>query len=100
MHQALVDQGQKVVRLGDRASGRIERLEVETIFGRLADSLTPQQRAAFVLREVEDMDTSEVAEIIGCSPTTVRNHVFQARKVLRREIEKQFPEYLPASKRG
>jgi RNA polymerase sigma-70 factor (ECF subfamily) len=100
MHQAVVDQGPRPVRHADHPGGRVERLEVETIFGRLSGSLTPQQRAAFVLREVEGLDTAEVATIIGCSPTTVRNHVFQARKVLRREIGRQFPEYLPASRRG
>ncbi len=32
--------------------------------------------------------------------TTVRNHIFQARKALRRELKERFPEYLPASERG
>ena len=62
--------------------------------------LTPQQRSAFVLREMQGLETAEVGEILGCSATTVRNHVFQARKALRKEMREHFPEYLPASERG
>jgi DNA-directed RNA polymerase specialized sigma24 family protein len=53
-----------------------------------------------VLREMEGMETAEVAEVLGCSATTVRNHIFQARKSLREEMRNRYPEYLPASERG
>jgi len=43
---------------------------------RCSEDLSPQQRSAFVLRELEGLDSSEVATILGCSSTTVRNHVF------------------------
>jgi len=49
---------------------------------------------------MEGLETAEVAEVLGCSATTVRNHIFQARKALRRELRVRFPEYLPASERG
>jgi DNA-directed RNA polymerase specialized sigma24 family protein len=49
---------------------------------------------------MEGLETAEVAEVLGCSATTVRNHIFQARKALRRELRERFPEYLPASERG
>jgi len=74
--------------------------EIDRLLDQLVDFLTPQQRTAFVLREVEGMDTAEVASVLGCSATTVRNHIFQARKILRRELATQFPEYLPKSMRG
>lgn len=69
--------------------------EVQRIFGELAEHLTPAQRAAFVLREVEGLSTAEVARAVGCTEATVRNHVFQARAVLRRELAERYPEYLP-----
>lgn len=69
--------------------------EVHRIFAELAERLTPSQRAAFVLREVEGRSTAEVAEILTCSEATVRNHVFQARAVLRRDLASRYPEYLP-----
>lgn len=74
--------------------------EVEQVLADLVCELTPQQRAAFVLREIEGLGTAEVAKVLGCSATTVRNHVFQARKVLRREMEQRYPEYLGRVERG
>lgn len=69
--------------------------EVERIFCELAALLPPTQRQAFVLREVEGLPTGEVAQILGCSEATVRNHVFSARARLRVELARRFPEYLP-----
>jgi RNA polymerase sigma-70 factor, ECF subfamily len=87
----------RLVGDGEPASQAADESELERIMGRLLTHLTPQQRAAFVLREIEGLPSADVAEAIGCSPTTVRNHVFQARRVLRRELELHYPEYLPST---
>jgi len=89
----------RLVGESEPTSHVVEEGEVSTVIAQVLPVLSPQQRAAFVLREIEDMDTSEVAEVLGCTSTTVRNHIFQARKALRREIEERFPEYLPTSRR-
>jgi RNA polymerase sigma-70 factor (ECF subfamily) len=89
----------RVVGCGEPVSRRADSHEIERILAEVVDALTPQQRAAFVLREVEGRDTGEVARMIGCSPTTVRNHVCQARKILKREMMARYPEYAPASER-
>jgi RNA polymerase sigma-70 factor (ECF subfamily) len=99
-HRAGTEHRLRVVGESKPASELAESGEVDWLLSQLVDSLTPQQRSAFVLREVEGMDTAEVAEVLGCSATTVRNHVFQARKVLRRELEARFPEYLPRANRS
>ena len=78
------------------APGELDEGEVRRIFSELVVSLTPSQRAAFVLREVEGLDTHEVALALGCTDATVRNHVFQARATLRKELAARYPEYLPA----
>lgn len=78
-----------------KAPELLQEKEVERIFRELAEFLPPAQRQAFLLREVEGLATSEVAAILGCSETTVRNHVFSARATLRRELSRRFPEYLP-----
>ncbi len=78
-----------------KAPQLLQEKEVESIFRQLAQALPPAQRQAFVLREVEGLSTSEVARIMGCTETTVRNHVFAARATLRRELARRFPEYLP-----
>lgn len=78
-----------------KAPETLQEKEVESIFHQLAQILPPAQRQAFVLREVEGLATSEVARIMGCTETTVRNHVFSARATLRRELARRYPEYLP-----
>jgi RNA polymerase sigma-70 factor, ECF subfamily len=75
----------------------LQRGEVMTIFRELAAGLTEKQRLIFVLREVEGMSSQEVAAIAGCRESTVRNHLFNARKVLRRELIRRYPEYAPDS---
>ena len=81
--------------VGPSAPRDLAEGEVKRIFAELAKSLSPAQRAAFVLREVEGLATAEVAVSMGCSEATVRNHVFQARATLRRELAARYPEYLP-----
>jgi RNA polymerase sigma-70 factor (ECF subfamily) len=85
--------------VGDRvepvALGKLGEDEVSRIFDELAAALPPMQRAAFVLREVQGLPTAEVATALECTEATVRNHVFQARQTLRRELARRYPEYLP-----
>jgi RNA polymerase sigma-70 factor (ECF subfamily) len=99
-HKAGTEHRLRLVGAGESAGARAEIREADEILRQLVGVLTPQQRSAFVLREMEGLETIEVAEVLGCSATTVRNHIFQARKTLRRELKARFPEYLPASERG
>jgi len=99
-HKAGTEHRLRLVGNGEGAGLRAESQEADGILRQLVGVLTPQQRSAFVLREMEGLETAEVADVLGCSATTVRNHIFQARKALRRELKDRFPEYLPASERG
>ena len=67
--------------------------EVAGIFHGLAAVLTEKQRLIFLLREMEGLSSQEVAEVAGCRESTVRNHLFNARKLLRRELLRRYPEY-------
>jgi RNA polymerase sigma-70 factor (ECF subfamily) len=99
-HQAGMEHRLRLVGESEPSSRVAAAGEVHDILEELIELLTPQQRSAFVLREIEGHDTADVARMLGCSATTVRNHIFQARKVLRREMSDRFPEYVPASLRG
>ncbi len=72
---------------------RLQQGEVAAIFRELAAELSEKQRTAFLLKEVEGLSSSEVAEIMSCRESTVRNHLFNARRYLRRELLKRYPEY-------
>lgn len=90
-----------VHRAESQESGALADLkgsEVDRIFRELASELTEKQRLVFVLRELEGLSSQEVAEIAGCEESTVRNHLFNARKVLREQLLRRYPEY--ASGRG
>jgi RNA polymerase sigma-70 factor (ECF subfamily) len=68
--------------------------QLQAIWDELAGDLPPQQRAAFVLRHIEGIRTREVAEALGCSASTVRSHVSEARRILRASLEARYPEFL------
>jgi len=70
--------------------------EVARIFDELSAELPPQQRAVFALRELQGLTSTEVGEILDLSASTVRNHLFQARRTLRRELQRRYPDYMPA----
>jgi RNA polymerase sigma-70 factor (ECF subfamily) len=83
------------VRQERRDQSRLAGEEVQQIFLRLAECLTEKQRVVFVLREIEGRPSHEVASILGCRESTVRNHLFNARKLLRDRLLEQYPEYVP-----
>ncbi|HEY0782349.1 MAG TPA: RNA polymerase sigma factor [Thermoanaerobaculia bacterium] len=76
-----------------RDLSRLQQSEVANIFRELAAGLSEKQRMVFLLREMEGLSSPEVAQIVGCRESTVRNHLFNARKYLRRELMIRYPEY-------
>ena len=51
--------------------------------------LTERERAALVLRDVEDLPAEEVAAVLQCSKATVRSHIANARIKLKRYFEEK-----------
>jgi RNA polymerase sigma-70 factor (sigma-E family) len=47
-------------------------------------SLSPAQRTALALRHVEDLDTRQIAERMGCAEGTARSHLSRGTERLRR----------------
>ncbi len=89
-----------LVRMREEMTGRettdaLEDVELARLFQTVSGRLTGKQKAVFVLKEMEDCDTKEIAQILKCGESTVRNHLFNARRVLRREIARICPGLLP-----
>jgi RNA polymerase sigma-70 factor (ECF subfamily) len=78
----------------DEATLSLEASQVARLFETVSSGLTEKQKAAFVLRELEDLDSSEVAAALGCRESTVRNHLFNARKALQKRLRKDYPSLL------
>ena len=51
--------------------------------------LSPRERAALMLRDVEGLPAEEVAKRLNCSKATVRSHIANARTKFRRYIERR-----------
>ncbi len=90
------DPSAPVFRSGaDGADRTVERAEIQKVFYRLAAGLAPRQRAAFVLRELQGLSTADTAEVLEVTESTVRNHLLQARRILRAGIERDYPGLVP-----
>jgi RNA polymerase sigma-70 factor (ECF subfamily) len=88
----------------DRLRGRRPRLEVSTaladdggppdegdvagIVERLMAALPPGQSTVMRLRDVECMETGEIARVMGISETAVRMSLSRARSTVREKLEK------------
>src|SRR5438105_9284660 len=71
----------------------VQRKEVENVFSSVSSVLSPKQKTIFVMSEMDDLRSSEIAKILGCRESTVRNHLFNARKLMQQQLRKRFPEY-------
>ncbi len=65
----------------------IERQDLQAHVARLVENLSPQQKAAFVLKYFHHRTTDEIAEVIGCDPVTVRGHILRATLKLRKQLK-------------
>jgi len=71
----------------------VQRKEVESVFNTVAQVLSPKQKTVFVMNQMDDLSSSEIAKVLGCRESTVRNHLFNARKLMQQQLRKRFPEY-------
>jgi RNA polymerase sigma-70 factor (ECF subfamily) len=58
------------------------RDEIRTRLTEALDLLSFNEKTTFVLKVLEEMDTADVAEILGCRAVTVRSYLHGARKKL------------------
>lgn len=71
----------------------VQRKEIEGVFNEVSAVLSPKQKAIFVMNQMEDLSSAEIARTLGCQESTVRNHLFNARKLMQQQLQKRFPEY-------
>ncbi len=71
----------------------VQRKEVEHVFREVSAELSPKQKAIFIMREMDDIPSCDIAKILGCRESTVRNHLFNARKIMQQQLQMRYPEY-------
>ena len=86
--------------VSDGVAAALDLQDVQRAFSHLAARLSPKQRAAFVLREIEGLETAEVARILDVTESTVRNHLLQARRTLQAGLEREYPSLVPKRRGG
>ncbi len=72
-----------VVRLAARTQVALPELDCEDEeFWKAVRSLPPQQRSAVALYYLEDRSVEDISEVLNCSPSTAKVHLFKGRKNL------------------
>ena len=74
----------------DHAAAHAERAALLAELG----TLPRRQRAVLVLRYYEGLSDTEIAEVLGCAPGTVRGYASRALAALRVQITEQAPGFL------
>jgi len=69
-----------------------ERSEFWRIFRECAKKISPNLADAFALRELNGLETAEICDILGVSPTNLRTMLYRARLLLRKCLEKNWFE--------
>ena len=70
----------------------LARSEVRRFLETTIDTLPEPFRLTYVLRDVQEMTTREVADLLGINIVTVKTRLFRARRLLRSEFRKNIAE--------
>lgn len=75
-------------RISQAPSSQLENDETARIIGILTDKLSPRQKTIFILSEIEEMTSDEIAEITGIKKAVIKSNLYHARKSISGMIEK------------
>jgi RNA polymerase sigma-70 factor, ECF subfamily len=74
----------------DNPEQRYSRDEMHDILEQAVQTLKPDFRTVFVLRDIEELSTEETAESLGISVPAVKSRLLRARLALREKLTRQF----------
>lgn len=90
-----VDTGEEMVKREiavweDNPEQRYSHEEMQRILDEAVQSLKPDFRTVFILRDIEELSTEEAAETLGISIPAVKSRLLRARLALREKLTRQF----------
>jgi RNA polymerase sigma-70 factor, ECF subfamily len=90
-----VDTGEEMVNREiavweDNPEQRYSREEMQGILNEAVESLKPDFRTVFVLRDIEELSTEETAEALNISVPAVKSRLLRARLALREKLTRKF----------
>src|SRR3954465_2204488 len=74
----------------DNPEQRYSRDEMQAILNEAVDSLKPDFRTVFTLRDIEELSTEDTAEALGISVPAVKSRLLRARLQLREKLTRHF----------
>jgi RNA polymerase sigma-70 factor (ECF subfamily) len=74
----------------DNPEQRYSKEEMQKILNDAVESLKPDFRTVFTLRDIEELSTEETAEALGISIAAVKSRLLRARLALREKLTRQF----------
>jgi RNA polymerase sigma-70 factor (ECF subfamily) len=75
---------------GEWPDAEMDRREIAEVLAKALDEMPEMARAVFVLRDVEDLSTEQVAEILEITVPTVKTRLHRARLFLRERLARHF----------
>jgi RNA polymerase sigma-70 factor (ECF subfamily) len=79
------------------ASALLERRETRERVRAAIDQLPESYRTVLILRDIEELDTAETAQLLGLTPNTVKIRLHRARQALAKVLE---PSFRPSGWQG
>jgi RNA polymerase sigma-70 factor, ECF subfamily len=89
------DEREAPINIADWAPGPVERMlnqETQVAMNEAVESLPPEFRQVFVLRDIEELSNAEVAEILDLSVAAVKSRLHRARLKVRNRLAAYFSE--------
>lgn len=81
---------QEIEDWGPSPEQRFAQTEMHEILSNVIDTLEPDFRVVFVLRDIEELSTEETANTLGISVPAVKSRLLRARLKLRQKLNRYF----------
>ena len=79
----------------ERATEALQSAESSAILRRAIDQLPPAHREVLVLRDIEQLSTEAVGELLGVTQNAVKIRLHRARQALRTLLDRHLQDLLP-----
>ena len=78
----------------------LERKQLQECLGRAILDLPPIYRDVVQLRDIDELDVQETANVLGITPGSVKVRLHRARTMLQKVLVPKLKAFAPAAKRG
>lgn len=76
----------------ETAESALQKRETRTLVRECIDRLPESYRTVLLLRDIEELDTEEAAQLLGVSPNAIKIRLHRARQALRSLLDPYFRE--------